>query len=281
MSIIGVLHPGAMGSVLGAGLVAAGHDVRWTSNGRSDATAERAAQAGLVDLVSLEALADGCDGLLSICPPAAAEEVATRVAATGYGGLYVDANAIAPSTSRRIGTIVERSGARFVDGGIVGGPPTEPGTTRLYLSGGPSSSVASWFTDTHLGTVVVDGPPGAASAVKAAFAGWTKGSAALLLAVRAFARAEGVEDVLLDEWSISLPDVRQRSEDVAARIHRKAWRFAGELEEIGDALGAAGLPAGFHHAAAEVYGRLADLKEQAGDQDPADVHDRLIGHDPA
>ena len=44
---------------------------------------------------------------------------------------------------------------------------------------------------------------------------------------------------------------------------RKAWRWVAEMEEIAATFEAAGLPGGFHHAAAEIYGRLAAFKDGA------------------
>ena len=111
-----------------------------------------------------------------------------------------------------------------------------------------------------LETRVIDGGPGAASAVKVCFAAWTKGTAALLLAIRALAQAEMVDDALLAEWATSMPDLAQQSERAAATNAPKAWRFAGELDEIGDSFAAHGLPDGFGRAAADVYERLAAFK---------------------
>jgi hypothetical protein len=98
----------------------------------------------------------------------------------------------------------------------------------------------------------------AASAVKMAYASWTKGSAALLLAARALARAEGVEDTLLAEWDISQPGLTERSARAAGSAAAKGWRWVAEMEEIAAAIAAAGLPDGFHLAAAEIYRRAQD-----------------------
>jgi hypothetical protein len=94
-----------------------------------------------------------------------------------------------------------------------------------------------------------------ASAVKMAYAAWTKGSAALLLAVRELARAEGVEPTLLAEWELSLPELIERSQRAARSAEAKGWRWVGEMEEIAATFEAAGLPKGFHLAAAEVFRR--------------------------
>jgi len=254
VSVVGILHPGEMGSAFGAVLRAAGHGVLWVSDGRSDATRARAAEAGLEDAGSLAVLAARSDVVLSICPPHAALDVALSL--PPFDGIFVDANAIAPETARRVGLTVEERGARFLDGGIVGSPPTraEP---RLFLAGAGAAHVAELFAGTPVQPRVLAGAPGAASAVKCAFAGWTKGSGALLLALRDFARAEGVERELLAEWADSLPELEQRSDAARRSAEAKGWRWIGEMEEIAAALAADGLPPGFHTAAAQVY-RAAD-----------------------
>ena len=111
------------------------------------------------------------------------------------------------------------------------------------------------------GGACLDGPIGAASSLKMAYAGWTKASQALLMAVRAIAVHEGVDEALLAEWARSQPDLPRRSEDAVRANARMAWRFVGEMEEIAVTCAAAGLPAGFHEAAAEVYRRLAGWKD--------------------
>ena len=55
--IVGLLHPGEMGSALGRALVDAGHEVVWASAGRSEATRERAAR--FRDAGSVEAAGRG------------------------------------------------------------------------------------------------------------------------------------------------------------------------------------------------------------------------------
>ena len=194
----GFLHPGAMGASLAT--VCRG-DRLWCGNGRSDATRTRAEAAGMEDVGSLEDLIARADVIVSVCPPGAAVEVAEAVSRAGFDGTYVDANAIAPTTARSIAARF----TNFVDGGVVGPPVQAAGTTRLYLSGDLAHEVAALWKDTLLETRVVDGGAGAASAVKVCFAAWTKGTAALLLAIRALAAAENVEDALLAEWVTSQP----------------------------------------------------------------------------
>ena len=198
MTTIGLLHPGEMGAAIGSALRQRGHEVVWASTGRSNATAVRAREAGLTDAGSVDVLAERSDVILSVCPPHAATAVAASVA--GSGALFVDANAIAPATARAIAQ--DRDAARFVDGGIIGPPPARAGTTRLYLSGTRAPDVAELFDGTAVEACVVSEEIGDASAVKMTYAAWTKGTAALLLAIRAVAEAEGVAEPLLEEWRL-------------------------------------------------------------------------------
>jgi 3-hydroxyisobutyrate dehydrogenase-like beta-hydroxyacid dehydrogenase len=239
--IVGLLHPGAMGSALGAALCAGGHDVVWASAGRSSATRDRA--AGFRDAGSVEALARESDFLLSVCPPDAALGVASET--RGFDGLYVDANAISPGTARQVAELHPR----FVDGGIVGPPPREAGTTRLYLSGEEAPAAARLFEGSVVGTRLVPD----ASALKMVYAAWSKGTAALLLAIRDVARANGVWDDLQAEWLLSAPELPARLAAAERSAAAKGWRWIGEMEEIADTFASAGAPDGFHRAAAEVY----------------------------
>jgi 3-hydroxyisobutyrate dehydrogenase-like beta-hydroxyacid dehydrogenase len=161
-----------MGAAVGALLVEHGHDVLWRPAGRSKDTARRAAAA---ELTGVETLA-GAEVILSVCPPHAAVDVARSV--QGTRALVIDANAVSPMTARRIGQLI---GGHWADGGIVGPPPRRARTTRLYLSGPHATEAARLFEGTRLEPVVLGGSPVAASALKIAYASWTKGSAARLL----------------------------------------------------------------------------------------------------
>ena len=271
---IGVLHPGEMGSVVAAGAREAGARVVWTSAGRRSATRERATAAGLEDVGTLRDLVAASDVILSVCPPESALDVAREVAAAGFGRIYVDGNAVSPATAREIGRVIEGAGATFIDGGIVGPPPRKHGTTRLYVSGAGAPQVKALFGDSALEVIVLDAPAGAASAVKMAYASWTKGTSALILSVRALAAIEGVEDALLAEWRTSQPQLIKRAEDAASGSAPKAWRFVGEMNEIAATFAAAGLPDGFHLAAAEIWSRLSSYKD-AKNPSVADVVDVL------
>ena len=259
MTSIAILHPGEMGAAIAASLATRGLRTIWASAGRSADTRARAAH--IADLGTLAAVVAAADLIVSVCPPHGALALAQQVAALGFAGVYIDANAIAPATTRQAeAALLANRGARFVDGGIIGPPPLTPGTTRLYLSGAAAAEAAALLDGQPLAVIALDGPVGAASALKVCYAGWNKGSIALLGAIRAFAQHEHVDAALLAEWDLSSPGIVKRSEAITGAA-RKAWRWIAEMEEIAASLEAVGLPGGFHLAAAEVYRSLEGCKD--------------------
>lgn len=273
---VALLHPGNMGTTIGVAAATSGARMVWVSEGRSKASHDRARDARLRDVKTITNAVNESEVILSVCPPDAALDLARNVAQHRFKGIYVDANAVSRATARQICEIVTTAGANFVDGGIIGSPVKRPGTTRMYLSGEHAPEIAALFIDSMLEAKTIGVEPGAASALKVAYAAWTKCTDALLLAIRTFAATEGVDQPLLQEWAISQPDLERRSQQAAAVATPKAWRYVGEMKEIAATFEAAGLPAGFHNAAAELWERLAPFKDRT-DPAPAitDVIDSL------
>ncbi len=267
---VGLLHPGSMGAAVGQEIIA---DVIWASEARSEDSRRRAMETGLTDVGTLRALCDRSDVVLSVCPPHAADTVAQQVADSGFDRLYVDANAVSPETARQIGSRF----ARFVDAGIVGSPPGGGKGPRIYLSGPEADVVADLFEGSAVTPVVIGEQPGQASFFKSAYAAWTKGSAALLLAVAALAESQGQLEALIEEWDYSMPGVSDRLERTAKRIGQKAWRFEGEMLEAISAFELAGLPGGFSQSSAEIYDRLAGLKDTEEAPDLESVLRLILG----
>ena len=235
MTRVGLLFPGEMGTLVGA---AAGADVLWASDGRSEVTARRASEAGFRDVGTVDELVAQSEIVISLCPPAIAEEVAGQVAAAGFDGLYTEANAIAPARVERIAKTL-----RCVDGAVI----VRAGL-NLYLSGEKVDvdAVAGLFEDGEVNAIPLEGEIGAASALKMAFGGWNKIGTALAAQAYAIARAYGVEEALAGEGVES------------GRILRagpKAWRWAPEMEEVAATCAALGLPDGMPRGAAELYSR--------------------------
>ena len=273
---IGFLHPGAMGISLAASAQNSGHAVYWASAGRSAQTQERAAEHNLVELRSLNELCETCSVIVCVCPPHAAEEVARQTLETSFEGLYLDANAIAPQRAKHIGRLMDEAGVRFVDGGIIGGPAWEPGKTWLYLSGEHAERVVDCFSEGPLETCFIGEEIGKASALKMCYAAYTKGTTALLCAILAAAEELGVRKDLERQWSRNGSDF---ADQTAARVKRatvKAWRFTGEMDEIAATFAGAGVPAGFHEAAGEIFRRLAHFNEEPEQPSLMEVLEALV-----
>jgi 3-hydroxyisobutyrate dehydrogenase-like beta-hydroxyacid dehydrogenase len=268
---VGILHPGNMGVSVAASAQNSGCEVYWASAGRSADTRAHAERFGLRDAATLANLCEMCSVLVSVCPPHAAEDVAGQVVACGYGGLYLDANAISPQRAVHIGEMMAAVGVAFVDGGIIGGPARQPGETRLYLAGERAPEVADCFSAGPLETAVIGAEPGRASALKMCYAAWTKGSTALLCAVVAAADQLGVWGELQQQWTHDWPGFPEQTVDRVRQVTAKAWRFVGEMDEISATFEAAGVPGSFHGAAADLYRRIALFKDAPSIPDLAQV----------
>ncbi len=272
---IGFIHPGEMGISLAATAQNSGMQVYWASSGRSAATAQRASQYHLQDAHTIAGLCKTCSVLVSICPPHAAEDVAKSVLESGFKGLFLDANAISPHRAERIARRLSDNGIDFVDGSIIGGPAWRENSTFMYLSGPRASDAAACFHAGPLVTEVIGDETNKASALKMVFAAYTKGSTALLCAILATAERLGVRENLYKQWSHGDPAFAERAEHRAQGVTSKAWRYAGEMEEISATFAQAGLPGGFHAAAAEVYYRLAHFKDANGTPSLDDIFEAL------
>jgi Domain of unknown function (DUF1932) len=256
VTVVTLLHPGSMGAAVGAQATRNNATVRWVPAGRSAATRRRAAEAGVVECADLATALQDCDIVMSICPPAYAEDVARSVA--GYTGVYLDANAISPARAQRLVGLLPT--AVVVDGGIIGGPPQTPGTTRLYVSGhcGP---IPALFDGTALEVVALPGGVGQASALKLAYASYQKASRVLAAIAHSLAREHDVADQLAHEAGLlhsrPLADL-----DVFCSAAARAWRWAPEMREVHDALRAAGLPGGMALGAADALERWTSVKDR-------------------
>ena len=264
---IAVIAPGAMGSAVGGRLREGGATVLTSLAGRSAASAGRAAAAGMV------AVADGglagADVVLSIVPPGEAVALAERLAPVLAGGraVYVDCNAIDVRTARRVAGVMGAAGVRFADGGIIGGPPKagEAGPV-LYLSGEEAAGLGT-LAELGLRVRVMDGPVGAASALKMSYAGITKGLTGLAAAMILAAERAGAAEALHEELGASQAALLARFANGLPDMYGKAYRWVAEMREIAAFVGAEapehaiyqGLAGLFEHIAADWDGAKAEV----------------------
>ena len=259
---VAIIAPGEMGSAIGARLAERGVHVTTSLAGRSAASAARAQRSGMAPVDGDDALIGAADIVLSIVPPGDAIGLATRLeGALGRAlrkPIYVDCNAVSPDTARAIGKVLAGTGCRYVDGGIVGPPPSQinPAATHIYVSGEAAAEVAR-LNDFGLSVRPLDGAIGAASALKMSYAGITKGLTALGAAMVLGAAGAGCAQALHGELAESQPQLLAWLTRQVPRMYAKAYRFVAEMEEISDFLGD-GSPSGdIFEAYARLYAEVA------------------------
>ncbi|MEU2565080.1 DUF1932 domain-containing protein [Streptomyces longispororuber] len=262
MTTVTLLHPGAMGAALGSQLTVSGYRVLWVPSGRSTASHERAEQAALRPAESLSAALAQSDIVLSVCPPHGAERLAASVASCGYHGIFVEANAISPQRMLRIAAGMP-SECTVLDGAVIGPPPAEGRTARLYLAGPDSArtELAKMFAGTTVTVKETGSEYGTASALKMAFASYQKAARALAGVAHALADAHGVAELLTAEAEIMTGRILSDPEYLSS-VAARAWRWAPEMQEIEEALRAVSLPTDFSRAAAAVLKRWESDKDR-------------------
>ncbi len=282
MAVIGVIAQGMMGAGVGRRLHESGATVRTFLTGRSAESAERARAAGMEPAADQHRLLAGADFFLSILPPGEAESLARDLApalkALDRKPVYVDCNAVSPQTAIRIGEIVAPTGADFVDGGIIGGPP-RPGYSPTIYASGPTARQTAVLRDWGIDWRVIDGPVGAASALKMSYAGITKGTTAIASAMLLGAARFGCAEALIAELTESQPEMLGRFRAGIPRMYDKAYRWVAEMEEISDFLEQNPPSRDIYAAIARLYGYLAeaDAEKEPGPDNAVRTLDRVLG----
>ena len=233
---IAIVAAGEMGSAMARELRQHGARVVTCLAGRSAATRARAEAAGFELVADDAALAEAADIVLSVVPPSAAVGLAQRLApalaAAKTKPVYVDCNAVAPKTVLRVAEIV---GGPFVDAAIFGGPTSGKPGTVLYVSG-PHAAVVLPLGTLGFSVRPVDGPIGAASALKLSFAGINKGFTALGAAMALTAVRTGSADAMLEQLAETQPAILGYLARFVPAMLPKAYRWEPEMYEIADFL---------------------------------------------
>jgi 3-hydroxyisobutyrate dehydrogenase-like beta-hydroxyacid dehydrogenase len=257
MTRVTIIAQGAMGSGVGRRLVERGHQVLTVLEGRSAASAARAEAAGMKPVALAQAAES--DVFLSILPPSEAVALARTLlpvlTQASNKPIYVDCNAISPDTMNEVAAIVRNSGAPVVDAGIIGGPPKPGSTPQIYVSG-PAASLIAQIGDA-LDLRPLDGPVGAASAMKMCYAGLSKGFQALGATMLGAAVKAGAGEALLAQLAESQPDFLRYLRMQVPAAFPKAYRFVGEMQEI-----SAFLESGGDAGGSQIYAGMAQLYER-------------------
>jgi 3-hydroxyisobutyrate dehydrogenase-like beta-hydroxyacid dehydrogenase len=264
---IAIIAPGAMGSAIAERLTRRGATVLTSLDGRGPKSRARAEAAGMRH-VDDQRLVDEASMILSIVPPAEApalaERFAARLGSAPHAPIFADCNAIGVSTLLGIGQRLERAGARLVDGAIIGAPPKEesPGPA-IYFSGDVAGELAG-LSEYGLDVRIIDGPLGAASALKLSYAGITKGLVAIATTMILAADRAGAGSALKAELAASQPQLLQRFARTLPDMYPKAYRWVEEMHAISDFIGEGFPESIMFEGAAGLYQRIAD--DLAGDR---------------
>jgi 3-hydroxyisobutyrate dehydrogenase-like beta-hydroxyacid dehydrogenase len=275
--VLMVIGAGAMGSAVGRRLTERGATVLAALAGRSEASRARAAAADMVP--ADDARAADADIVLSIVPPGEAVGVAQRfaplLATAGKKPIFADCNAVNPQTMQRVAAAIAPSGADLVDAGIIGGPPREgyKGPT-FYVSGAKAKDFAA-LSRFGLDIVIVEGPVGAASAVKMSYAGITKGFTALAAAMMLAASRAGTADILRAELAKSQPALLAWFKRQVPQMYAKAYRWVAEMDEIAAFTGEDAAARTMFDATARLYEQLA--QDYAGAKTDIAMLDAFLG----
>lgn len=232
---IAVIAMGEMGSATARRLRERGATVITSLAGRSAASAARAEKAGAVPVSTDDELAGQADFILSIVPPGDAVGLAVRlapsIARSKRKPVFVDCNAVSPQTAERIGKALAGTGCLYVDAGIIGPPPGANARTIFYASGDGAKEFDR-LSAYGLSIRVMEGPVGAASAMKLSYAGITKGCTSICAAMMLGATRGGTADALLQELTESQPMLLNWMRGFVTRMPPKAYRWVAEMEEI-------------------------------------------------
>ena len=270
---VAVVAQGEMGAAVGRCLAGAGVKVVTSLAGRSEASRTRAAAAGLIHLGDSDLVAQ-TDIFLAILPPGEALGLAQRfrpvLEEAPKRPIYVDCNAVSPTTLLDIATCIDRTGAPFVDGSIIGGPPRSGYSPKLYVSGPHAQSVLV-LRDYGLDVQVLGIEFGEASSLKMCYGAMTKGLVALGSTIFLAAARSGSGDALRAELAASQPELTRWLDRQIPPSYDKAYRWIAEMEEVAAFMEAAGVDSGMHQSAARLFRRIAAANKGVSKQEPDEV----------
>lgn len=260
--IIGLIGLGEMGSEIGRYLVMNDLEVISVYEGRSEISKKRASKYKISDAGSIEQFCKISDLVISIIPPDKAVETANLYASfkNKDGQIYCDLNAISTITAKKIKLLLDEKKIDYVDGAIMGGPPTENYSPRIYLSGKLSEKL-NFLNGKGIELMVLKGSDFKASATKMVYASITKGSKALVAGALIAAKKNNVYDELMEELKYSEEYFSLVAKNQIPSIKHKAYRWVGEMNEISLTYKESGLTGGFHSEAENVYELIKNLPE--------------------
>ncbi|MDE0720323.1 MAG: DUF1932 domain-containing protein [Dehalococcoidia bacterium] len=266
---VAILSPGDMGHAIGQLLRENELKVFTCLTGRSDRTRELSEKAGIIDVPNLNDLVEQSDVVMSItvseAVPGLCHEIADAVKATGTDLLFAECNAIAPSLSAEMQKVLNEGGARYVDASIIGGPPRNGNSPRLYVSGDNATEFEQ-LKDFGLDVRNLGTQLGRASGIKMCYAAMTKGTTALHTELLIAAEKMGLREELMAEFAGGQQAVITRMEGWIPTMPAKSRRWVSEMEEIEATFRELGLTPDIFKGVADMYRMIGATP--LGDENP-------------
>ena len=235
---------------------------------------------------SVQAAADARSAVreaqLIISAVTAAQDVhAAHSVASGLqpGAFYFDLNSVSPEMKREVATIIEPTGARYVEGAVMS-PIGPKRVASPILLGGPHAEAFLELAQPlgFTGTSVFAREVGKASAAKMSRSVMVKGIEALLTESLLTARRHGVESTVLASLSDLLPGVewRKLAHYMISRSLIHGVRRAEEMREVAQTVQNAGFEPHMSAACAQRQDWAAQFEEAAEAESLEAMLDRII-----
>jgi 3-hydroxyisobutyrate dehydrogenase-like beta-hydroxyacid dehydrogenase len=266
---VAILSPGDMGHAIGQLLRENELKVFTCLTGRSVRTCELSEKAGIIDVPNMNDLVEQSDVVMSVtvseAVPGLCHEIADAVKATGTDLLFAECNAIAPSLSAEMQKVLNEGGARYVDASIIGPPPRNGSSPRLYVSGDNATEMVQ-LRDFGLDVRNLGDQLGRASGIKMCYAAMTKGTAALHTELLIAAEKMGLSEELMVEFTNGHQSVVDRMESWIPSMPAKSRRWVSEMEEIEATFRDLGLTPNIFKGVADMYRMVGATS--LGDENP-------------
>jgi 3-hydroxyisobutyrate dehydrogenase-like beta-hydroxyacid dehydrogenase len=175
-------------------------DILLGSGSKTEVAMRRLADEIGVELVTrLDELVSGADIVLATVTPASALKVASSIAPLlKEGQVYADLNSCSPALKKAARGEVEKSGASYVDVGVVGGVAIQGHRIPCLACGDGAENFKRILEPFGMSIRVINGRIGTAALIKMLRSVVLKGIEGLMLEMLTAARLYGLEDEMME-----------------------------------------------------------------------------------
>ena len=296
---VGFVGFGEVGRIFTAGLKAAG--VPWV--GTWDLKFD---EPVLRDAMVAPATANNvvvCDRLATLCAEAtlvvsavtASNTLAVAQAVSAHiqpGAFFLDLNSASPGTKQQAAALIDATGARYVEAGVMTSVPPYGIRVPMLLGGAHAAALLPALQALGMDAKIASEKLGVASATKMCRSVMIKGLEALVLESYAIARHHGVEDAMIATLQETFPgiDWQRQGSYFFSRVAQHGKRRAEEMREVAQTVREAGFDPFMASAIADKHdwmagkardGLFAGLSHKADSLSPWQAYaDRLLNRPP-